>query len=120
MRDVGSDGHMDGNRDSQTLARGKQREVLKRKVAFPDVPTDRFPDTQTFFYSSLNGLVDEFLGFPHHAKRALAELVIHLFRSMADHGHLEVMDETRAVDRDPAQNSLLHPVNQDRGETEFD
>jgi hypothetical protein len=63
--------------------------------------------------------VDLFTGLARHAEGPGAEARVHVLRGPAGHRELEVVNEARAVERQPRDEAAVHEVDEDRREADL-
>ena len=109
--DVITDADVCGDRDIEPDSGGKNADVFVRVIAFEDVASDRFAQSNTFLRRCLGNEV-EVASFCPQPKFSGTDIFAHAFGGRADAGKFVVVDGTGAIARDMGDEAAFHQVDE--------
>jgi len=121
MDDVGPDGDMNGDGNSEPGAGGKdtRRAIGKLSLRAVDVCAHGLAQALSRVVTQRDRFIEDAAGFLSHAESAFVDFGVHLLGGMTHEGQFKIMDDARAVHRDRGYQTLLHPVDEDGGEPDL-
>lgn len=117
--DVGPDGDVAGAGNAFAIAGSGDGKVTMREAFFLDGSADCFTEALIATGRFADDVVESARFFPE-AKLAFLDVFGNVFRSAADQGKLEVVDEARAVGGEVGDEATLDQVDEVTGEAELD
>ncbi len=109
MQDVVADAHVNGDRHAEPGRCRQNAHRLVRKIAGEDHPPERFADAHALVSAGADDIVHD-AGFVPQTELAGLNVMGHALGRRADQCELPVVDRSRAVHRDVADQTPLHEI----------
>ena len=111
MNDVITDADVCGDGDVESDSSGKNADVFVWVIAFEDVASDGFAQSNAFLRRCLGNEV-EVAGFGPQSKFSGADIFAHAFGGCADAGKFVVVNGTGAIARNMGDEAAFHQVDE--------
>ncbi len=111
---------MNRHRNPQAIRVREETQLLMRRRQVGEERSDGFAEAELRGDALVDRAIQQSSRFFRHPELPRAETLGDLFRSLSHEGHLEIVDDAGAVERDPLNVAALHQVDQERREPDFD